>query len=43
MTTTGKIIGDVWVFELIDETETCENWLLVDILEVYNNRRDQSL
>jgi hypothetical protein len=26
MTTIGKIIRDAWVFGLIDETETCENW-----------------
>ena len=26
MTTIGKIIRDAWVFELIQETETCEGW-----------------
>ena len=26
MTTIGKIIRDAWVFGLIPETETCENW-----------------
>ena len=26
MTTIGKIIRDAWVFGLIEETETCENW-----------------
>ena len=26
MTTIGKIIRDAWVFELIPETETCEDW-----------------
>ncbi len=26
MTTIGKIIRDAWVFDLIEETETCENW-----------------
>jgi len=26
MTVIGKIIRDAWVFELIPETETCENW-----------------
>jgi hypothetical protein len=31
MTTTGKIIRDAWVFGLIDETETCEDWSLVQL------------
>jgi len=26
MTTIGKIIRDAWVFDLIEETETCEGW-----------------
>ena len=26
MTSTGKIIRDAWVFELIPETETCKGW-----------------
>jgi hypothetical protein len=26
MTTIGKLIRDAWVFGLIPETETCENW-----------------
>ena len=26
MTTIGKIIRDAWVFELLDESETCEGW-----------------
>ncbi|MDH5436325.1 MAG: hypothetical protein OEX83_06150 [Gammaproteobacteria bacterium] len=26
MTTIGKLIRDAWVFELIEETETCEGW-----------------
>ncbi len=26
MTPVGKIIRDAWVFGLIPETETCENW-----------------
>jgi len=26
MTTAGKIIRDAWVFELLDESETCEGW-----------------
>ena len=31
MTSIGKIIRDAWVFELIPETETCENWNLARI------------
>ncbi len=31
MTSIGKIIRDAWVFELIDETETCEGWNLAGI------------
>ncbi len=31
MTTIGKIIRDAWVFELIPETETCQNWNLAGI------------
>jgi len=31
MTTIGKIIRDAWVFGLIPETETCENWNLSGI------------
>ncbi len=26
MTTIAKIIRDAWVFELLDESETCEGW-----------------
>jgi len=26
MTVLGKLIRDAWVFELIDESETCEGW-----------------
>ena len=28
MTTIGKLIRDAWVFGIIEETETCENWNL---------------
>lgn len=28
MTPTGKIIRDAWVFGIIDESETCEGWLV---------------
>jgi hypothetical protein len=31
MTTIGKIIRDAYVFGLIPETETCENWILAGI------------
>jgi hypothetical protein len=31
MTTIGKIIRDAWVFGLIEETETCENWNLAGV------------
>ena len=31
MTTIGKIIRDAWVFEIIEESETCEDWNLAGI------------
>ena len=31
MTSIGKIIRDAWVFELIEESETCEGWNLAGI------------
>ena len=31
MTSVGKIIRDAWVFGLIEETETCEGWLLAGL------------
>lgn len=31
MTSIGKIIRDAWVFNLIEETETCEGWNLAGI------------
>ncbi|MEZ5839498.1 MAG: hypothetical protein R3D02_03380 [Hyphomicrobiales bacterium] len=31
MTDTGKIIRDAWVFGIIPETETCENWTVQGI------------
>ena len=31
MTTIGRTIRDAWVFGLIPETETCENWNLAGI------------
>ena len=44
MTTIGKIIRDAWVFELIDESETCENWNLAGVdalLQKVNNEWDK--
>jgi len=31
MTSIGKIIRDAWVFEILDESETCEGWNLAGI------------
>lgn len=31
MTNIGKIIRDAWVFGLLEESETCENWNLAGI------------
>lgn len=31
MTTIAKIIRDAWVFDLIEESETCEGWNLAGI------------
>lgn len=31
MTTIGKIIRDAWVFDLIEESETCEGWNLAGV------------
>lgn len=31
MTTIGKIIRDAWIFGILDESETCENWNLAGI------------
>ena len=44
MTTIGKLIRDAWVFELIDESETCEGWNLAGIdalLQKVNNEWDK--
>jgi hypothetical protein len=44
MTAIGKIIRDAWVFDLIDETETCEGWNLQGIdalLEKVNREWDK--
>ncbi|MEZ5449557.1 MAG: hypothetical protein R3E89_11405 [Thiolinea sp.] len=32
MTTIGKMIRDAWLFDLIPETETCENWNLAVLM-----------
>lgn len=31
MTSVGKIIRDAWVFDVIEETETCEGWKIAGI------------
>jgi len=31
MTTIGKIIRDAWVFDIIEETETCKGWNLAGV------------
>jgi len=44
MTSIGKIIRDAWVFEIIPETETCQNWNLAGIdslLQKVNNEWDK--
>ena len=35
MTPTGKIIRDAWIFGIIPETETCENWLAGGIEDLW--------
>jgi hypothetical protein len=35
MTTIGKVIRDAWVFGIIPETETCENWNMQGIDDLY--------
>lgn len=35
MTDTGKIIRDAWVFGLIDESQTCEGWLVQGIQDLW--------
>ena len=44
MTSVGKIIRDAWVFDLIEETETCEDWDLARLyvlLEKINDEWDK--
>ncbi len=36
MTTIAKIIRDAWVFDLIEQTETCENWNFAGIDALYD-------
>ncbi len=31
MTPIGKVIRDAWVFELLSESETCENWSYAEV------------
>ena len=44
MTTIGKLIRDAWVFDLIDESETCEGWNFAGVdalLDKVNNEWDK--
>jgi len=44
MTSIGKMIRDAWVFDLIEETQTCEGWNLTGIdalLQKVNNEWDK--
>ncbi|MET0047764.1 MAG: hypothetical protein ABW066_08270 [Sedimenticola sp.] len=41
MTPIGKIIRDAWVFGLIPETETCENWNLAGIDSLLQKVNDE--
>lgn len=41
MTSIGKIIRDAWVFGLIEETETCENWLFQGVNDLMHKVNDE--
>lgn len=41
MTDTGKIIRNSWIFGLIPEAETCENWLPQGIQELWEKTTDE--
>jgi len=41
MTDTGKIIRDAWVFGIIAETETCANWTVQGIEDLWAKVNDQ--
>jgi hypothetical protein len=44
MTAIGKIIRDAWVFQLIEDSQTCEGWNLAGIdalLQKVNNEWDK--
>jgi hypothetical protein len=44
MTSIGKIIRDAWVFNILDESETCKGWNLAGIdslLQKVNNEWDK--
>jgi len=41
MTDTGKIIRAAWVFDIIPETETCENWLPQGIQGLWDKTNDE--
>lgn len=41
MTMIGKIIRDAWVFGILPETETCENWEVSRIDAIHQQVNDQ--
>lgn len=41
MTPIGKIIRDAWVFEIIEETQTCEGWNLAGIDSLLQKVNDE--
>ncbi|KAA0444718.1 MAG: hypothetical protein FXV79_02940 [Candidatus Thioglobus sp.] len=41
MTTIGKIIRDAWVFNLLDESETCAGWNLSGIDNLLQKVNDE--
>lgn len=41
MTTIGKVIRDAWVFGLIPEDETCENWNISGIDALLHKTNDE--
>lgn len=41
MTSIGKIIRDAWVFEILDENETCKGWNLAGIDALLQKTNDE--
>lgn len=35
MTTTGSIVKDAWLFNILPESETCEGWTAGQLQEIY--------